>query len=199
MTPASRYISVLSLAPSLSQVEASKQASIAPSRRPYLAPSTTQAAMATSPHFPRSPSPYPPPLTRTPSSSTKRSSSEQSRATSDENTIVEDTTFDRIATAEEGKMASRPGAPDRKNSLASLSVAHDRNDAYDDEPTWPKNPKAYLCALGGFFLMFNSWGLVSRQRSGHVVTEPRLTERQVNAYGTYSSYYGQHLMPEKKL
>ncbi|OQO08008.1 hypothetical protein B0A48_06801 [Cryoendolithus antarcticus] len=48
------------------------------------------------------------------------------------------------------------------------------------EPAWPRNPRAYLCLISGFFLsvalMFNSWGLL-------------------NAQGTYQSYYNQHLLP----
>lgn len=62
-------------------------------------------------------------------------------------------------------MPTRPKAPDRRNSLASLSVAQNPNDAYDDEPTWPSGWRPYTCLLGGFFLMFNSWGLV---RDDHV-------------------------------
>ncbi|SLM38872.1 Major facilitator superfamily domain, general substrate transporter [Lasallia pustulata] len=42
--------------------------------------------------------------------------------------------------------------------------------------TWPRNWRAYRALLGGFLLMFNSWGLV-------------------NTYGTFQSYYLSHLMP----
>ena len=47
---------------------------------------------------------------------------------------------------------------------------------YDDEPTWPSGFRPWLCLFGCFLLMFNSWGLV-------------------NAYGTFQSYYLQHLIP----
>ncbi|KAK4992975.1 hypothetical protein LTR50_000681 [Elasticomyces elasticus] len=46
----------------------------------------------------------------------------------------------------------------------------------DPEPVWPTEWRAYACLFGGFLLMFNSWGLV-------------------NAYGTFASYYKQHLLP----
>lgn len=46
-----------------------------------------------------------------------------------------------------------------------------------DEPNWPKEWLAYTALFGCFLLMFNSWGLV-------------------NAYGTFSSYYLQHLLPQ---
>jgi MCP family monocarboxylic acid transporter-like MFS transporter 10 len=45
-----------------------------------------------------------------------------------------------------------------------------------DEPTWPREWQAYVTLTGCFFLMFNSWGLV-------------------NAYGTFSSYYKEDLLP----
>ncbi|KAF1812724.1 MFS general substrate transporter [Eremomyces bilateralis CBS 781.70] len=45
---------------------------------------------------------------------------------------------------------------------------------------WPKQWKAWGSLFGCFFLMFNSWGLV-------------------NAYGTFSSHYMQHLMPNRNL
>lgn len=44
------------------------------------------------------------------------------------------------------------------------------------EVIWPKGWTAWLCVLGGWLLMFNSWGLV-------------------NAYGTFASFYRQHLLP----
>ena len=47
----------------------------------------------------------------------------------------------------------------RRDSLASLSVAHDPNQS-KEEQKWPKGWRPYTCLLGGFLLMFNSWGLV---------------------------------------
>ena len=47
---------------------------------------------------------------------------------------------------------------------------------YDEQPNWPGGWRPWTCLVGCFFLMFNSWGLV-------------------NAYGTFSSYYLQHLFP----
>lgn len=49
-----------------------------------------------------------------------------------------------------------------------------------DEPTWPKGWRPWTCLFGCFLLMFNSWGLV-------------------NTYGTFASYYMQHLMPGRDL
>jgi len=49
-----------------------------------------------------------------------------------------------------------------------------------DEPMWPKQWQAWTCLTGCFFLMFNSWGLV-------------------NAYGTFASYYMQHLLPGRDI
>ncbi|KAF2835916.1 MFS general substrate transporter [Patellaria atrata CBS 101060] len=49
-----------------------------------------------------------------------------------------------------------------------------------DEPNWPREWRAYSCLFGCFLLMFNSWGLV-------------------NAYGTYASYYMQHLLPGRDI
>lgn len=46
----------------------------------------------------------------------------------------------------------------------------------DDEPAWPTDWRAYRTLMGCFFLMFNSWGLV-------------------NAFGTFSSFYLESLMP----
>jgi MFS transporter, MCT family, solute carrier family 16 (monocarboxylic acid transporters), member 10 len=46
-----------------------------------------------------------------------------------------------------------------------------------EEPLWPREWRAYLSLAGCFFLMFNSWGLV-------------------NAYGTFSSYYKDTLLPD---
>ncbi|KAB8339045.1 hypothetical protein FH972_021981 [Carpinus fangiana] len=64
--------------------------------------------------------------------------------------------------------------PESDSPTSSASQSH------DDIPTWPTEWKAYGCLLGCFLLMFNSWGLV-------------------NAYGTYASYYKQHLLPGKDL
>ncbi|QDS71550.1 hypothetical protein FKW77_005522 [Venturia effusa] len=49
--------------------------------------------------------------------------------------------------------------------------------AVDEEPAWPREWQAYRTLMGCFFLMFNSWGLV-------------------NAYGTFSSFYMESLMPD---
>ncbi|KAK3720587.1 hypothetical protein LTR37_003636 [Vermiconidia calcicola] len=69
----------------------------------------------------------------------------------------------------------------RRDSLASLSVARDASQRRNaGEPIWPKGWRPYTCLLGGFLLMFNSWGLV-------------------NTYGTYASYYKQHLLPNRDL
>ena len=50
----------------------------------------------------------------------------------------------------------------------------------EDEAIWPTDFRAWLALFGGFLLMFNSWGLV-------------------NAYGTYQSFYYQHLTPTTPL
>lgn len=60
-------------------------------------------------------------------------------------------------------------------SLSSLTPnATQQEQPSNLEGTWPKEPAAWLCLLGGFLLMFNSWGIV-------------------NTYGTYASYYTQTL------
>lgn len=122
--------------------------------------------MAPSLDFPRGPSPYPvcfpaPSIPPSSASSSKRSSFDKSRLSSDATTAVEEGTVENTTSTSASKMPRRPGLPDRRSSLASLSVAHDPNDAYEDEPTWPSGWRPYTCLLGGFFLMFNSWGLVS--------------------------------------
>ncbi|KAL9528173.1 MFS-type transporter [Sphaerulina musiva] len=73
-----------------------------------------------------------------------------------------------------------PPEPVRLQSLATLSVASERQPHSDDEPTWPTDWRAYTCLFGGFLLMFNSWGLV-------------------NTYGTYASYYMQNLLPGRDI
>ena len=62
------------------------------------------------------------------------------------------------------------------DAMASLSMAADPGNAYNDDPTWPTGWRPWTALLGCFFLMFNSWGWV-------------------NAYGTYASYYTPHLLP----
>lgn len=69
-----------------------------------------------------------------------------------------------------------PVRRDTLQSLASLSVQSYPQATNNHEPTWPTSWRAYVALFGGFLLMFNSWGLV-------------------NAYGTYSSYYMQELLP----
>jgi hypothetical protein len=53
-------------------------------------------------------------------------------------------------------------------------------DSVDNEPTWPREWRAYTALMGCFFLMFNSWGLV-------------------NAYGTFATYYKEQLLPGRDL
>ncbi|KAI7056886.1 hypothetical protein KC343_g22975, partial [Hortaea werneckii] len=75
----------------------------------------------------------------------------------------------------------RPSGPMRRDSLASLSVAREPQGWVEpEEPTWPSGWKPYACLFGGFLLMFNSWGIV-------------------NAYGSYASYYMQHLLPGRDI
>ncbi|KAI7284037.1 MFS general substrate transporter [Hortaea werneckii] len=75
----------------------------------------------------------------------------------------------------------RPSGPMRRDSLASLSVAREPSGWVEpEEPTWPSGWKPYACLFGGFLLMFNSWGIV-------------------NAYGSYASYYMQHLLPGRDI
>lgn len=120
-------------------------------------------AMTQSDHFPRAPSPYPPAFPAPSLASSKRSSSTRSQLSVDAVTPADGQSiqdFARSSQKPKDTMVGRPPALDRRNSLASLSVAHDPNDAYDDDPTWPSGWRPYTCLLGGFFLMFNSWGLV---------------------------------------
>ncbi len=67
---------------------------------------------------------------------------------------------------------SDPAMVERTSSARPSDSSTDR-----DEPNWPKEWLAYTALFGCFLLMFNSWGLV-------------------NAYGTFSSYYLQHLLPQ---
>lgn len=53
-------------------------------------------------------------------------------------------------------------APPQADAIRSLSVSV----IYDpplpkDEPNWPSGWRPWACLLGGFLLMFNSWGIVN--------------------------------------
>lgn len=65
---------------------------------------------------------------------------------------------------------------------SGISTPIYRNDekTADTGQKWPRDWRAYSCLTGCFFLMFNSWGLV-------------------NAYGTYASFYKQHLLPGRDI
>lgn len=52
--------------------------------------------------------------------------------------------------------------------------------AYASESNWPRGWRPWTSVFGCFLLMWNSWGLV-------------------NAYGTFASYYQQHLLPGRDL
>ena len=54
----------------------------------------------------------------------------------------------------------RPSELERRNSLASLSVAADDPRQFAGEPNWPRDRRAYMSVLAGWILMFNSWGIV---------------------------------------
>lgn len=64
---------------------------------------------------------------------------------------------------------------DRKDSNPSTQLAD-----LLAERKWPRDIRAYTCLMGCFFCMFNSWGLV-------------------NAYGTFSSFYNESLLPDANL
>jgi hypothetical protein len=66
---------------------------------------------------------------------------------------------------------------ERDNSPAGSSNTTATAGDMDDGPAWPTDWRAYRTLMGCFFLMFNSWGLV-------------------NAYGTFSSFYMESLMPQ---
>lgn len=85
----------------------------------------------------------------------------------------------------------------RRNSLASLSVARDPSQPLEEQK-WPRGWKPYACLLSGFLLMFNSWGLVCCHDIDHDLWD-RPNKPQVNAYGTYASYYRQHLLPGRDI
>ena len=63
-------------------------------------------------------------------------------------------------------------------SNVSASVGFVKESPEGPGPTWPRDWRAYRTLAGCFFLMFNSWGLV-------------------NAYGTFASFYKEHLMPRQ--
>lgn len=65
---------------------------------------------------------------------------------------------------------------ERDNSPAGYSDMTTSVGEMDQGPAWPTDWRAYRTLMGCFFLMFNSWGLV-------------------NAYGTFSSFYMESLMP----
>lgn len=56
-----------------------------------------------------------------------------------------------------------PTGPVRRDTLHSLSALSTHTDPADrpsnTESKWPKDYRAWLCLLGGFLLMFNSWGM----------------------------------------
>jgi len=62
--------------------------------------------------------------------------------------------------------------------VEKATTSDDGTASFDDEPLWPTGARPWLCLVGCFFLMWNSWGLV-------------------NAYGTYQSWYSQHLFADK--
>ncbi|TLD20099.1 MFS general substrate transporter [Venturia nashicola] len=66
---------------------------------------------------------------------------------------------------------------ERSNSSSSSETSIAKSVDMHEEPAWPKEWQAYRTLMGCFFLMFNSWGLV-------------------NAYGTFSSFYMESLMPD---
>jgi len=87
----------------------------------------------------------------------------------------EKTSFDRSqlgSMPEDGPEASNVPTHKEAESPSSIAVS--------DEPTWPSGWRPYASLFGGFLLMFNSWGIV-------------------NAYGTYASYYDQHLLPGRDI
>ncbi|PNS16129.1 Riboflavin transporter MCH5 [Sphaceloma murrayae] len=55
-----------------------------------------------------------------------------------------------------------------------------RDDSSRQKKEWPTDWRAYTTLLGGFLLMFNSWGIV-------------------NAFGTFLSFYQEVLLPDSKL
>lgn len=75
-----------------------------------------------------------------------------------------------------GPMSRSLSADSRANSTMTASLSqHVSQTSWQDGPKWPKDWRAYRCLLGGFLLMFNSWGIV-------------------NTYGTFSSYYSQNIL-----
>lgn len=68
---------------------------------------------------------------------------------------------------------------ERERSLVSEAVAPSVL-SFDDAPNWPTGWRPWACLFGCFLLMWNSWGIV-------------------NAYGTYQSYYSQHLFADTPL
>jgi hypothetical protein len=78
------------------------------------------------------------------------------------------------------KSSSTREGSDLTGTNTPLETAATSVEIVDDTPNWPKEVRAWLCLFGCFLLMFNSWGLV-------------------NAYGTYASYYKEHLLPGQDL
>lgn len=102
-----------------------------------------------------------------------------------ERSVSFDSRFDKMATpgrstSKVGSEIETPSGPVTRGEVLdyrsdSVVPAPPPADPFANEPTWPREWRAYRCLLGGFLLMFNSWGLV-------------------NAYGTFSSYYTQTIL-----
>lgn len=113
----------------------------------------------------------------------QRSISFDSRFTADEKKESLSPTRSPSCTKRPGDEIETPTGPVRRDTLVSLGALSQhsyREERPGEEPTWPQEWRAYAALLGGFLLMFNSWGLV-------------------NTYGTYASFYSQTLLPGRDI
>ena len=95
------------------------------------------------------------------------------------------------STLREGDSESRRGSV-RLDALASTSVAAEPESSLPpNEPTWPRGWGAYRCLLGGFFLMFNSWGLVNVSTSH----QPQIRSDELISVGLWILCFLLHAAP----
>jgi len=70
---------------------------------------------------------------------------------------------ERSTDVETGQISERRGSvqhPLEAEAMATLA-GEDNPIVSPDQEKWPREFKAYACLLGGFLLMFNSWGIVN--------------------------------------
>lgn len=69
----------------------------------------------------------------------------------------------RTADLERGQISERQGSVQHALEAEAMAIlaSEDNPTVSPDQRKWPREFKAYACLLGGFLLMFNSWGIVN--------------------------------------